>query len=304
MKKVLCSKCIILSFLAFCICLFAVPAQAQFGKILDRTIDKTKREAEQRTNKTTDKTIDKGFDKVENVFKKKENRTGAKEEETFEGMDDDDFMTTDAAANEPFNSDFVGTFEMEIESYKAGKKEGTTQKMKYYFDKNKIALEMKDKEKETRVIWDHDANTLALVDPERRTAMVMKQQKIAGAQENVKYEVTRNGDTKFVLGRKCTKYTGVSDEGVTLMWVDESVRFDFSKTMSGMTGNKAKSKGAKPGYMDEIAGFPIEVEYRSNDKKEEMLLMRTTLLNVGTVSDHAFDLSGLEVQDISAFQGN
>ncbi len=282
---------------------FSTSVEAQWAeKMLNRTLDRTQSAAEKRANRAVNKGIDKSLDKVEDtaegaVTGKKKKR----EEELAEGSDDDFLVETAGEnLNEPYNSDFIGMFELEFEKYDGSKKEEVNSgKAKYYFNKNQVCVEASGPEK-VMLIIDHDTNMMTMANPEKKTAIKMERPANRTEYEVEDYTVVRNGDKKFILGHPCVKYTATSKEHTSILWVDESIRFDYSKAMHSFGGKAKKLGGGGSDVMNQISGFPIEIESTENGKSEKMII-RTTMLEIGSVDQAAFNLSGYEVQDMSAF---
>lgn len=267
-------------------------------KMINRSLDKVQRQAEKRVNKGVDRGIDKSMDKAEEGARNTINGKKKKGEE--QSGNDDDFLEEAAAEDYQFNSDFVGMFEMEMEFTKEGKTaEGTAN---YFFNKNVVCMDMTMDNASAKIIVDHDAKKMTLIDKQKKTAIIMAQQ-APRVQPNTddNFEVTREGSTRFISGRKCVKYLAESDDYNSTIWVDESVRFDFTSAMRGFGNQAGASNNSGSKYMEQISGFPIEMETVSKKNKKEKTLIRTISFEEGRVDPNAFNLDTYSVTDMGAF---
>jgi|GEM_PF-3844542 len=286
-----------LGVLIFFISFFSIHTMsAQWGgKLIDRGLDKVKHQAEKRVNRGVNKGIDKSLDKAEEGAV--DVVTGKKKDDLEKSGDDSDFLAeTEEDINEPFNSDFVGMFEVEMEMTN---KEGTKEmSVDYFFNKNVVCMDYTMDNSNSKIIMDHDNNRMTVVDKVKKSAVVMPQTHIKNAATSETYEVVREGSTRFIVGRKCVKYLITSEDSKTTAWVDESVRFDYSKVMKSFGGKYTDKSGGD--FMEQISGFPIEMETVTNKGKDK-ILMRTISFEEGNVDMNAFNLEAYNVTDMSTF---
>jgi len=291
------SKLCILVFLISLVGTTDVSAQWA-DKMINRSLDKVQRQAEKRINKGVDRGIDKSMDKAEE--KAEDAVTKKKKGEIEKTGNDSDFLEEAAEEDFVFESDFVGQFEMEIDITMDGKSsEGS---VNYFFNKKVICMDITMDNHSAKIITDHGNRKMTMIDKANNTAivMVMPPQKTFNT-ESEDYEVTRDGSTRFIAGRKCVKYLIKSDSHKTTAWVDESVRFDYDNMMkafnSQATGN-INNGGSS--YMEEISGFPVETETVSKNGKEKTVI-RIISFEEDRVDMNAFSTEGYKVTDMSAF---
>lgn len=288
-------------FSLFFVFAFSSTVEAQWGeKLLNRAIDKTTRQAEKRVNRATDKaikgTMDKAEDGATDAVTGKSRKEKAAEREA---ASDSDFLSEAADEDYVYNSDFVGMFTMEYEFYEGGIKKENPMIGTYYFNRNKLCMEVQSTENVT-VIVDHDANSMMMVNPDQKSVIKLKKPTKTSSNDDQEYTVTRQGDKKFVLGHQCVKYIVDSEDSKSTIWVDESIRFDYAQSMRGfvMGGKKKVSDGSE--LMSQIGGFPIEIETK-NKKNDHSVVMRTTSVEVGKVDENVFNLDGYSIQDMSGY---
>lgn len=265
-------------------------------KMINRSLDNVQHEAEKRINRGVNKGVDKSIDRAEEGAKNAVK--GKKKDKMEQSGDDGDFLADAAAEDYEFNSNFVGMFEMEMEyTDKEGSTDATAN---YFFNKNQVCVDMTMENTDVKFIVDHDNNKMTVIDKQKKSAMVMAQQTLKNPKADEFAEITREGSTRFISGRKCVKYLAESEENKVTMWIDESIRFDYNDAMKAF-GNQSPKKNSGAEYMKQISGFPIEMEIVSKKNKKETTLIRTVSFEEGSVDMSAFSLEEYHVTDMSSF---
>lgn len=266
-------------------------------KMINRSLDKVQHQAEKRINKGVEKGIDKSMDKAEDGAK--DAVKGKKKDKMEQSGNDSDFLEDAAAEDFEFSSNFVGMFEMEMEfTNKEGTTDGT---VNYFFNKNVVCMDMTMDNASAKFIVDHDNNKMTIIDKEKKSAMVMTKQTLKNYKADENAEITREGSTRFISGRKCVKYIAESEDYNSTIWVDESVRFDYTNAMKAFGNQSASTNNTGSEYLKQISGFPIEMETVSKKNKKEKTLIRTVSFEEGKVDMNAFSTEGYHVTDMSAF---
>ena len=260
MKKLLLFSCLLLS-LAYCI-----PAQAQFGRMLENAINRN-------VNKKIDEAVDKAFeeDAKQKKDQKKANQTDddtSTDEDKVEMNENSDgnleIQTQDSKTiitdksikvenadsevtieennEKPTNiqpSKFIGSFDIDMTmTDKKGKQEKML--MQYHVNTYQNAMVMKgEKKSETgRMIFDRQEGTITMFDDEEKTAMVMKQPKIAvknkkgqGSDENFPNYVA-TGKTKTIDGYTCYENIAENEELKMVTWIAKDLDIDLMEAMN------------------------------------------------------------------------
>ncbi|MCB0794504.1 MAG: DUF4412 domain-containing protein [Flavobacteriales bacterium] len=202
---------------------------------------------------------------------------------------------------------WTGSFTMEVHSFKDGaEEEHSPISIDYTMTDDKMAFHpVIDKESgDMRTIFDlKEKHMYTLIDngSGQRTAMKMNMMRVnvdameePPASNEVKIE--RTAETKTIDGHACNKYIAVTEDGRSEAWVAEGVAFDLRKAFGRMvSGNKAQDWQRMPFE----GGLVMEMTYEKREGNEKIVTY-TRDLKVGEVDRSVFDISGYQVQDMTA----
>ena len=260
MKKLLLFSCLLLGVF------YCIPAQAQFGRMLENAINRN-------VNKKIDEAVDKAFEedakqkKDQNKSDKTEQKTNTDENEaeinengdgnleiktqdsktvitdkSIKVENADSEVTIEENNEKPVNvqpSKFIGSFDIDMTmTDKKGKQEKML--MQYYVNTYQNATLMKGEKKSetTRMIFDRQEGTITIFDDENKSAMVMKQPKVTvkskkGQDSNKDFpNYVATGRTKIINGYTCYENIAEDEEMKMVTWITKDLDIDLTEGMN------------------------------------------------------------------------
>lgn len=316
MKKLLLFSCLLLG-LVYCI-----PAQAQFGRMLENAINRN-------VNKKIDEAVDKAFeeDAKQKKDKKKSNETEQEtdtdesEAEIDENGDGnleirtqdsktvitdksikvenaDSEVTIEENNEKPTNiqaSKFIGSFDIDMTmTDKKGKQEKML--MQYYVNTYQNAMVMKgEKKSETgRMIFDRQEGTITVFDDENKSAMVMKQPKVTVKNkkgqnfDNDFPNYVATGKTKTIDGYTCYENIAESEEIKMVTWITKDIDIDLMEAM-----NFGKPTPAQQ-IPTNLQGVALETTI-TDPKDDSTIFIKIKNIVKGKVDSNMFSTAGYQV---------
>jgi len=203
------------------------------------------------------------------------------------------------------NDAFVGSFRMELHTYKKDKEDKHSPvNIRFWGRTDMILYEllMPIQAQQMRMLTDLRGNwSYTLIDNGQgsRTAMKMKRPELA-ADSDAKGEqpkITVTKETKVIEGHTCTKVIATSKEGTWTAWVATGLRNAFLDMARGMDGQAAQQNRYA---RTDVEGFPLEYEWVPAQGDERVVCFIKDLV-VGKVDETLFDLSGYQMMELPSF---
>ena len=292
-------------------------------KINERLERKVERKVEEKVDDAIDEALDKVLDPDSPSTKKKDKNSNEEKDKTVKTDGDEVILedetgdisvsveTDDTEPTEVVKSDFTGSFVMEVKEYKNGKMaKDFPAEISYFIDEYRIAFEPKNNDRKEQVIIIYDRQnrkiTNKITDKEgKKTAMIMPMMKIKlgiSKKDADKYEVSKTGKTKIILGYSCEQYIVEGPDEVSTVWVTDEISYQMTgladmvyvKDPSGNATNWSNIYG--------IEGMPLETRSESRNGKI-VRESKMTSLKVGELDDAIFSLEGYEVSDMAKMMG-
>ncbi len=206
---------------------------------------------------------------------------------------------------------FVGSFDMQIHTYKKDKEEKDSPvTVRFWSKEDQLVMQplMKGPDaQDVRMITDmkkDEMYTLITDASGKKMAMKMPRPKVDPAQAGEgedDMEKTKTNETRTIEGHTVRKYVGRDEDGSWTAWVAEDLKApfeQFSRALGGGATGKKQPKG--PATLAD--GMPLETTWEAHDGREKMVMYMKNL-KVGSVDEKAFDMSGYEVMELPGMMG-
>lgn len=199
-------------------------------------------------------------------------------------------------------SDFTGSFTMEITELKNGKpgKEGPV-RISYYVKGDEVAIQPENTGNgNTIMIFNVKDKTMTTLIEQKgeKTGVKMKMPDVmlnSVSDNDSDYSITKTDESKEIDGYNCRKYLIDSKDNTGFAWVTEDVDLDFEKMFTFLQGDK--QKGSQMQEFSEMEGVPLEMYTKSKNKNEEFT-MKMLNLKTGEVDAAIFNTAGYEIMDM------
>ena len=203
------------------------------------------------------------------------------------------------------NDAFVGSFRMEMHTYKNGKEDKHSPvNIRFWSRADMILYElvMPGQAQQMRMLTDLRGNwSYTLIDDGQggRTAMKMKRPEptTVGSAKGEQPKITVTKETKVIEGHNCTKVIAISKEGTWTAWAATGLDNAFIDMARGMDGQAAQQNRYA---RTDVEGFPLEYEWVPAQGDERVVCFIKDLV-VGKVDETLFDLSGYQLMELPSF---
>ena len=282
-------------------------ASGQIGRLLK---NKLKRQAEQAADKAITEAIDRAIERKLDELFAMENRSVEVRGDTLIVRDSLEgsqmVVLSEAPPADPEPSPFIGSFHIEVASYKKDKMEkGFPMTVGYYIDTYAMAMEMNDEKNDMTLIIDRKAGTMTskMEDKRDKKAVVMplRQYRVTGGTGIEDAAITPTDETRQINGYTCTKFIVETSEDLSDVWATEDLKIDLN-SLTAYSLIRNNDRQPMEGW-DEVVGFPLLIE--TTVKGEDIRrVTKTTSVEAGKVDKEPFSLKGYEVQEIPSFYAN
>ena len=197
---------------------------------------------------------------------------------------------------------FVGSFRMEMHSYKGEEELKTSPVDMHYWSAPEMTLVKitgPNIEQDMKMLTDLKGKwqyMLMTDDKGRMMAMKSPKKKIKMDEDLARNvpDVQVTDDTRSIDGHLCNKVISKSDEGVWTGWVTKEIEAPFADMMRQVQqpGQNDHSEVLTGAY-----GMPLEYEWVDADSKDRMVCFIRDL-KIGEVDEKLFSLEGYEVMEM------
>lgn len=202
---------------------------------------------------------------------------------------------------------FIGSFRMEIHSYKGEKEEkGSPMSMRYTSaeDKTLMDLGQPDMKEQMKMLYDlKEKFQYMLMTDDKGKKMAMKSPlmkvTVESPEEKNVPDMQMTDETKMIEGHLCQKMVGTTEDGTFVGWMAKDMNYPFAEMMKRV---RQKGQNDHSSTFTGMYGFPLEYEWTDKSGKERVVCYIRDL-KMGSVDAAAFSLKGYEVMEMPMMPG-